>query len=157
MLGKGIESALVNPSALVSEPWVASGETLSGIDPESMAVEPALVLSIQVSFPFQISFSIFLQSILFFSFFYDKTIIMQAYVDAVLDLASHFITRLRRYASFCRTLASHAVTAGTGSNRSMVGSPPQSSASPAAAAAQGQCALHLSINPKMKNELYVCV
>lgn len=87
---------------------------------------------------------------------------MQAYVDAVLDLASHFITRLRRYASFCRTLASHAVTAGTGSNRSMVGSPPRSSASPAAAAAaqaaaQGQCALHLSIHPKMKNELYVCV
>ncbi|KAM7500810.1 hypothetical protein LguiA_025224 [Lonicera macranthoides] len=108
MLGKGIESALVNPSALVSEPWVASGETLSRIDPESMAVEPALVLSIQ------------------------------AYVDAVLDLASHFITRLRRYASFCRTLASHAVTAGMSSNRSMVGSPPQSSASPAAAAAAVQ-------------------
>ncbi|KAK9267526.1 hypothetical protein L1049_009954 [Liquidambar formosana] len=101
MLGKGIESALINPSALVPEPWQASGETLSGIDPEAMAVEPALVWSIQ------------------------------AYVDAVLDLASHFITRLRRYASFCRTLASHAVTAGTGSNRSMVASPTQSSASPA--------------------------
>lgn len=57
--------------------------------------------------------------------------IMQAYVDAVLDLASHFITRLRRYASFCRTLASHAVTAGTGSNRNMVASPTQSSATPA--------------------------
>ncbi|KAL5841681.1 hypothetical protein ACOSQ3_012284 [Xanthoceras sorbifolium] len=101
MLGKGIESALINPSALVSEPWQASAETLSGIDPEAMAVEPALVMSIQ------------------------------AYVDAVLDLASHFITRLRRYASFCRTLASHAVTAGTGSNRNMVASPTQSSASPA--------------------------
>ncbi|KAG2687550.1 hypothetical protein I3843_09G057600 [Carya illinoinensis] len=101
MLGKGIESALLNPSALVSEPWNASGEMLSGIDPEAMAVEPALVLSIQ------------------------------AYVDAVLDLASHFITRLRRYASFCRTLASHAVTAGTGSNRNMVASPTQSSATPA--------------------------
>lgn len=49
MLGKGIESALLNPSALVSEPWNASGEMLSGIDPEAMAVEPALVLSIQVS------------------------------------------------------------------------------------------------------------
>lgn len=49
MLGKGIESALLNPSALVPEPWHASGETLSGIDPEAMAVEPALVLSIQVS------------------------------------------------------------------------------------------------------------
>lgn len=58
---------------------------------------------------------------------------MQAYVDAVLDLASHFITRLRRYASFCRTLASHAVTAGAGGNRSMVTSPTQNSASPAAA------------------------
>ncbi|GMI93409.1 SENSITIVE TO FREEZING 6, YELLOW AND SENSITIVE TO IRON-DEFICIENCY 1, glassy hair 2 [Hibiscus trionum] len=101
MLGKGIESALINPSALVSEPWQASGETLSSIDPESMAVDPALVQSIQ------------------------------AYVDAVLDLASHFITRLRRYASFCRTLASHAVTAGTGSNRNMVTSPTQSSATPA--------------------------
>ncbi|KAL5537868.1 hypothetical protein UlMin_046213 [Ulmus minor] len=101
MLGKGIESALINPSALVSEPWQASGEMLSGIDPEAMAVEPSLVPSIQ------------------------------AYVDAVLDLASHFITRLRRYASFCRTLASHAVTAGTGSNRNMVTSPTQSAASTA--------------------------
>jgi hypothetical protein len=64
---------------------------------------------------------------------------MQAYVDAVLDLASHFITRLRRYASFCRTLASHAVTAGTGSNRNMVTSPTQSSASPAPS--QGQYAV----------------
>ncbi|XP_058196769.1 mediator of RNA polymerase II transcription subunit 16 isoform X2 [Rhododendron vialii] len=101
MLGKGIESALINPSALVSEPWQESGEKLSGIDPETMAVEPALVLSIQ------------------------------AYVDSVLDLASHFITRLRRYASFCRTLASHAYTSGTGGNRNMVASPPQNSASPA--------------------------
>ncbi|KAL5150516.1 Mediator of RNA polymerase II transcription subunit 16 [Glycine soja] len=101
MLGKGIESALINSSALVPELWQASGETLSSIDPESMAVEPALIPSIQ------------------------------AYVDSVLDLASHFITRLRRYASFCRTLASHAVTAGSGSNRNMVASPTQSSATPA--------------------------
>ncbi|XP_009596704.1 mediator of RNA polymerase II transcription subunit 16 isoform X1 [Nicotiana tomentosiformis] len=101
MLGKGIESALTNPSALVPEPWQASSETLFGIDPEAMAVEPALVPSIQ------------------------------AYVDAILDLASHFITRLRRYASFCRTLASHAVTAGTGGSRSMVTSPTQSVTSPA--------------------------
>lgn len=48
MLGKGIESALLNPSALVPEPWQATGETLSNIDPEAMAVDPALVLSIQV-------------------------------------------------------------------------------------------------------------
>ncbi|KAL7242482.1 hypothetical protein ACSBR1_014958 [Camellia fascicularis] len=102
MLGKGIESALINPSALVSEPWQESGGKLSGIDPEAMAVDPALVLSIQ------------------------------AYVDAVLDLASHFITRLRRYASFCRTLASHTVTASPGGNRSMVASPTQNSVSPAA-------------------------
>lgn len=61
---------------------------------------------------------------------------LQAYVDAVLDLASHFITRLRRYASFCRTLASHAVTAGTGSSRSMVASPTHNAASPATS--QGQ-------------------
>ncbi|XP_027347694.1 mediator of RNA polymerase II transcription subunit 16-like isoform X3 [Abrus precatorius] len=101
MLGKGIESALIHSSALLPELWQASGETLSNIDPESMAVEPALIPNIQ------------------------------AYVDSVLDLASHFITRLRRYASFCRTLASHAVTAGTGSNRNMVASPTQSSATPA--------------------------
>lgn len=63
---------------------------------------------------------------------------MQAYVDAVLDLASHFITRLRRYASFCRTLASHAVTAGTGSNRNIVASPTQSSPAPATSQGQGQ-------------------
>lgn len=48
MLGKGIESALINPSALVQEPWLAKGETLSAIDPEAMAVEPALVSNIQV-------------------------------------------------------------------------------------------------------------
>ncbi|KAJ1381913.1 putative mediator of RNA polymerase II transcription subunit [Sesbania bispinosa] len=95
MLGKGIESALIDPSALVPDPWQVSGETLSSIDPEAVAVEPSLVPCIQ------------------------------AYVDSVLDLASHFITRLRRYASFCRTLASHAVTAGTGSNRNMVASPAQ--------------------------------
>ncbi|KAJ1381910.1 putative mediator of RNA polymerase II transcription subunit [Sesbania bispinosa] len=101
MLGKGIESALIDPSALVPDPWQVSGETLSSIDPEAVAVEPSLVPCIQ------------------------------AYVDSVLDLASHFITRLRRYASFCRTLASHAVTAGTGSNRNMVASPAQNSATPA--------------------------
>ena len=58
---------------------------------------------------------------------------MQGYVDAVLDLASHFITRLRRYASFCRTLASHAVGAssGSGSSRNIVTSPTNSSPSPA--------------------------
>ncbi|KAJ0796026.1 hypothetical protein HanPI659440_Chr04g0157351 [Helianthus annuus] len=31
MLGKGIKSALVNPSALVVEPWLASGETLNSL------------------------------------------------------------------------------------------------------------------------------
>lgn len=50
MLGKGIESALINPSNLVPEPWLASGETLSHIDPEAMAVEPNLIPSIQVCF-----------------------------------------------------------------------------------------------------------
>lgn len=48
MLGKGIESALINPSALVSEPWQATHEMLAGIDPEAMAVEAALVSSVQV-------------------------------------------------------------------------------------------------------------
>lgn len=50
----------------------------------------------------------------------------------MLDLASHFITRLRRYASFCRTLASHAVTAGSAGNRNMVISPTQSTGTPGA-------------------------
>ncbi|XP_038979663.1 mediator of RNA polymerase II transcription subunit 16 isoform X2 [Phoenix dactylifera] len=102
MLSKGIESALVNPATLLPEPWQASGETLSSMDADKMIVEQALVPSIQ------------------------------AYVDAVLDLASHFITRLRRYASFCRTLASHAVGASSGAAgaRNMVASPSQSSASP---------------------------
>lgn len=54
----------------------------------------------------------------------------------MLDLASHFITRLHRYASFCCTLASHAVTAGTGGNRNMVISPTQSAGTPGAT--QGQ-------------------
>jgi hypothetical protein len=60
MLGKGIESALINPSALVPEPWLANGDTLSGIDPEAMAVDPALVLSIQVSFGSILTFSMFM-------------------------------------------------------------------------------------------------
>ncbi|GLT63773.1 hypothetical protein SLA2020_363110 [Shorea laevis] len=106
MLGKGIESALINPSALVPEPWQATSDMLTNIGAEAMAVDPALVQSIQ------------------------------AYVDAVLDLASHFITRLRRYASFCRTLASHAVNTGTSSNRNAVASPTQSTATPATS--QGQ-------------------
>ncbi|KAF5772571.1 putative H(+)-transporting two-sector ATPase [Helianthus annuus] len=46
--GKGKESALVNPSALVVEPWLASSETLNSLDPESMAIDPALVLNIQI-------------------------------------------------------------------------------------------------------------
>nr|XP_009411546.1 PREDICTED: mediator of RNA polymerase II transcription subunit 16-like isoform X1 [Musa acuminata subsp. malaccensis] len=102
MLGKGIESALINPATLLAEPWQASSETLSGIDADKMVVEQALVPCIQ------------------------------AYVDAVLDLASHFITRLRRYASFCRTLASHAVGASSGASsaRNMVASPTHSSVSP---------------------------
>ncbi|KAM2512861.1 hypothetical protein PS1_037081 [Malus domestica] len=41
------QARLLNPSALVPEPWQASGETLSGIDPEATAVEPALVPHIQ--------------------------------------------------------------------------------------------------------------
>ncbi|XP_052169671.1 mediator of RNA polymerase II transcription subunit 16 [Oryza glaberrima] len=102
MLGKGIESALINPSTLLPEPWQASSDMLSSIGPDKMTVDPALLLSIQ------------------------------GYVDAVLDLASHFITRLRRYASFCRTLASHAVGAssGSGNSRNMVTSPTNSSPSP---------------------------
>ncbi|WJX26596.1 Mediator of RNA polymerase II transcription subunit 16 [Trifolium repens] len=101
MLGKGIESALINPSALVPDPWQVSNETLSSIGLETVAVEPALIPNIE------------------------------AYVDSVLDLASHIITRLRRHLGLCRTLASHAVTAGTGSNRNMVASAAQHSTTPA--------------------------
>lgn len=50
MLGKGIESALINPSALVPDPWQVSSETLTSIDPEAVAVEPALVPCVQVCF-----------------------------------------------------------------------------------------------------------
>lgn len=64
-------------------------------------------------------------------------------MDAVLDLASHFITRLRRYASFCRTLASHAASAGTGSNRNMVTSPTQNVSSPTTT--QGQYSVDLVV------------
>lgn len=78
MLGKGIEAALINPATFIAEPWMASAETLTGLVHDAMTVELALV-------PY-----------------------IQSYVDAVLDLASHFLTRLRRYASFCRTLATHA-------------------------------------------------
>ncbi|XP_078427438.1 sensitive to freezing 6 [Wolffia australiana] len=102
MLGKGIESALVNPSTLLAEPWQASGETLAGIDADKMVVEQALVQSIQ------------------------------PYVDAVLDLASHFITRLRRYASFCRTLASHAVSANASGARNAAATAAHTAASQSA-------------------------
>ena len=33
MVGRGIAAALINPSSLVPEPWQASGEMLSGVDP----------------------------------------------------------------------------------------------------------------------------
>ncbi|XP_074560985.1 mediator of RNA polymerase II transcription subunit 16-like [Curcuma longa] len=101
MLGKGIESALVNPATLLPEPWQATGEALSSIGADKMVVEQALVPSIQ------------------------------AYVDAILDLASYFIARLRRYARFCRSLASHAVGASSGANGAwnMVTSPTHSSVS----------------------------
>ncbi|OIW10745.1 hypothetical protein TanjilG_27691 [Lupinus angustifolius] len=43
-------------------------------------------------------------------------LIMQAYVDSVLDLASHFIACFWRYASFSGTLATHTVSSGTRRN-----------------------------------------
>lgn len=101
MLGKGIESALVSPATLMVEPWQASSETLTQLGTDAMTVDPALVP------------------------------IIQAFVDAVLDLASHFLTRLRRYASFCRTLATHVGTStNPGSNRNMGASPTSGGASP---------------------------
>ena len=50
MLGKGIESALINPSTLLPEPWQASSDMLSNIEPDKMTVDPALLPSIQVYF-----------------------------------------------------------------------------------------------------------
>ncbi|OIW10798.1 hypothetical protein TanjilG_27744 [Lupinus angustifolius] len=61
-----------------------------------------------------------------------------AYVDSVLDLASHFIACLRRYASFCRTLATHIVNSGTGSNNCNVVTSP--SCSPATSQARTEAA-----------------
>ncbi len=51
---------------------------------------------------------------------------MQGYVDAVLDLASHFLTRLRRHASLCRTLATAHAAAGNAASTT----PLRSSAAP---------------------------
>lgn len=48
MLGRGIEAALVNPSTLISEPWQASHDTLTGLGIDAMAVDPALFPTIQV-------------------------------------------------------------------------------------------------------------
>lgn len=62
MLGKGIEPALVKPSPLVVEPWLASGETLNSLDPESMAIDPALVLNIQFCTQLLNDFVMFFQS-----------------------------------------------------------------------------------------------
>ncbi len=50
MLGRGIEAALMNPSTLIAEPWQASSETLTGLGVDAMAVDPALVQTIQVLF-----------------------------------------------------------------------------------------------------------
>lgn len=77
-------------------------------------------------------------------------LLLQAYVDAVLDLASHFITRLRRYASFCRTLASHAASAGTGSNRNIGTSPTQNASSPATT--QGQYAIDFFMSNLLQHD-----
>lgn len=57
MLGRGIEAALVNPSTLISEPWQASHDTLTGLGIDAMAVDPALIPTIQVLFSLnQVSF-----------------------------------------------------------------------------------------------------
>jgi hypothetical protein len=56
MLGRGIESALTNSSAFVPELWQATGETLSSIDPETMAVEPSLIPCVQVCFGYSMEF-----------------------------------------------------------------------------------------------------
>jgi len=48
ILGRGIEAALMNPSTLIAEPWQASSETLTGLGVDAMAVDPALVQTIQV-------------------------------------------------------------------------------------------------------------
>lgn len=58
MLGRGIEAALVNPSTLIPEPWQASHDTLTGLGIDAMAVDPALIPTIQVLFSLnQVSFT----------------------------------------------------------------------------------------------------
>jgi hypothetical protein len=58
MLGRGIEAALVNPSTLIAEPWQASHDTLTGLGIDAMAVDPALIPTIQVLFSLnQVSFT----------------------------------------------------------------------------------------------------
>lgn len=68
---------------------------------------------------------------------------LQPFVDAVLDLASHFLTRLRRYASFCRTLTAHAAsgtTSATTAARSAI--TPSTTPTSAAPASQGKPHVH---------------
>lgn len=69
MLGRGIESALINSSALVPELWQASSETLSNIDPETMAVEPALIPSVQVCFGYSMESCAFLIFLLIYKIY----------------------------------------------------------------------------------------
>lgn len=158
MLGRGIEAALMNPSTLIAEPWQASSETLSGLGIDAMAVDPVLVQIIQVFLSSQhlvcsyfidllhrvlqyqfFSHDIFFSSIMVLICISGSCLWMQAYVDAVLDLASHFLTRLRRYASFCRTLTAHAssgTTSATTAARS--GIIPSTIPTSAAPASQGK-------------------
>ncbi|XP_042422387.1 mediator of RNA polymerase II transcription subunit 16-like [Zingiber officinale] len=116
MLGKGIESALVNPATLLPEPWQVTSETSSSIDADKMVVEQDLVPSIQ------------------------------AYVDAILDLASYFIVHLRRYARFCRSLASHGASSGANGARHMVTSPTHSSVSATSEASEQSPFMPININ-----------
>jgi hypothetical protein len=44
MLGKGIESALTNPSTLLPEPWQASSDMLSSIEPDNIEPDKMTVL-----------------------------------------------------------------------------------------------------------------
>ncbi|KAH7306515.1 hypothetical protein KP509_22G016300 [Ceratopteris richardii] len=107
MLGKGIEAALVNPTTFITEPWMASSEKLIGLVHDVMTVDPALVSYIQ------------------------------PYNDAVLDLASHFLTRLRRYASFCRTLATAAGSQSSNSSNARLSTAPASAAGSSTGSSQG--------------------
>lgn len=57
-LRKSLDAALINPSTLIAEPWQGTPEVLAGFGPDGMAVDAALVPSIQVCLARTCSFTL---------------------------------------------------------------------------------------------------